>query len=328
MKNCVYRFLDKDNNIIYIGKAKNLKNRLNGHNHLPKECYEERKKTEYVSFKNENDMDFAERYFICKESPKYNEVLSNKPISINVTSLDMISWTNFSNKVEKNVEGGLKDFYFIVSDESRELEKLRAKVEALRDICKKFPSFDRSDKYKMISSELGETIDNAEKIEDKIKRKLIKIGIDEIECKVYIKYNSYNKDKIIRENLKEIENEYLNKCLEQINERGYYKHNTYIGIEEKFFPSVFNENWLIFLKGEWLDKHMLCRKFLVDKNVKDKLVTQIIQNIESKIFGIYGDVQKDIIILKANDHWGNGFYKFEFMERDIPYIIYRVANNY
>ena len=28
MKNCVYRFLNKDNEIIYVGKAKNLKNRL------------------------------------------------------------------------------------------------------------------------------------------------------------------------------------------------------------------------------------------------------------------------------------------------------------
>ena len=41
LKNCVYRFLDKNNNIIYVGKAKNLKSRLNSHNHLSEKCYDE-----------------------------------------------------------------------------------------------------------------------------------------------------------------------------------------------------------------------------------------------------------------------------------------------
>ena len=44
MKNCVYRFLNKDNEIIYIGKTKDLDNRIKTHEHLPKECYLERYK--------------------------------------------------------------------------------------------------------------------------------------------------------------------------------------------------------------------------------------------------------------------------------------------
>jgi excinuclease UvrABC nuclease subunit len=62
MKNCVYRFVNENNEIIYIGKAKDLRNRINTHNHLPKECYEERTRIEYTSFETETDMDFAERY--------------------------------------------------------------------------------------------------------------------------------------------------------------------------------------------------------------------------------------------------------------------------
>ena len=41
MKNCVYRFINKENEIIYIGKSKNLEKRLKGHDHLPNKCYEE-----------------------------------------------------------------------------------------------------------------------------------------------------------------------------------------------------------------------------------------------------------------------------------------------
>ena len=41
---CVYRFIGKNREILYIGKADNLKHRLNGHTHLPEECYKRTKK--------------------------------------------------------------------------------------------------------------------------------------------------------------------------------------------------------------------------------------------------------------------------------------------
>ena len=37
----IYRFLNNKEEIIYIGKAKKLKERMNNHTHLPKECYDE-----------------------------------------------------------------------------------------------------------------------------------------------------------------------------------------------------------------------------------------------------------------------------------------------
>lgn len=88
LKNCVYRFIGRDNNLIYIGKAKNLKTRLNNHNHLKGECYNELAYIEYISFDSEHEMDFAERYYIQKFNPKYNTVLSDKPISFNCKELD------------------------------------------------------------------------------------------------------------------------------------------------------------------------------------------------------------------------------------------------
>lgn len=92
MENCVYRFLDEDENIIYIGKAKNLKKRLDGHNHLPNECYSERAYIDYACFENEYEMDFAERYYIQKCNPKYNSKLADKPISFTSTELDNVKF--------------------------------------------------------------------------------------------------------------------------------------------------------------------------------------------------------------------------------------------
>lgn len=88
MNNCVYRFIDEGENIIYIGKAKNLNTRLSNHNHLPKECYLEQAYIDYACFDNEHEMDFAERYYIQTLNPKYNKNLSEKIISFTSTELD------------------------------------------------------------------------------------------------------------------------------------------------------------------------------------------------------------------------------------------------
>ena len=65
-------------------------------------------------------------------------------------------------------------------------------------------------------------------------------------------------------------------------------------------------------------------KIVVDNNIKNSLVSNIIKNIELKVSQIHGEMQKDLIILKGNDHWANGLHKYKSIERDIPYIIYRV----
>lgn len=88
MNNCVYKFINRDNEIIYVGKAKNLKNRLSNHNHLTDDCYKELAYIMYASFDTEHEMDFAERYYIQKLTPKYNTILSDKPISFDCDELD------------------------------------------------------------------------------------------------------------------------------------------------------------------------------------------------------------------------------------------------
>ena len=73
---CVYRFKNKENEIIYVGKTKDLKQRLRSHfgkqGHLPKKCYKEVRKVEFLTFEKESLMGIKELYYISKFQPKYN----------------------------------------------------------------------------------------------------------------------------------------------------------------------------------------------------------------------------------------------------------------
>lgn len=72
----VYRFKNEENEIIYVGKTKNLEQRIRTHfgkqGHLPKECYEEVRKIEFLVFEKESLMGIKELYYIAKFQPKYN----------------------------------------------------------------------------------------------------------------------------------------------------------------------------------------------------------------------------------------------------------------
>lgn len=63
----VYRFLDKKNNIIYVGKSKqDLEKRFRSHTHLPDTCYNLTYKIEYIKCSTESDMSIKEIYYINK----------------------------------------------------------------------------------------------------------------------------------------------------------------------------------------------------------------------------------------------------------------------
>lgn len=48
MRNCIYRLIGDNRQILYIGKAGNLKQRLSNHIHLPEGCYEKTKKLSII----------------------------------------------------------------------------------------------------------------------------------------------------------------------------------------------------------------------------------------------------------------------------------------
>lgn len=73
---CVYRILDKNNNVLYIGKSEQLetriKNHIRGKSNLPKECRDKINKVEYLEFYSESDMSVFEIFTICYYKPEYN----------------------------------------------------------------------------------------------------------------------------------------------------------------------------------------------------------------------------------------------------------------
>lgn len=101
--NTVYRFLNINNEIIYVGKSIGIRQRLKNHKHLPKECYEETKKIEVVFLPTQKDMNLAEIYYISKFSPKYNKNynVEGEVINIPIPYLDELKWEKFEEKPKR-----------------------------------------------------------------------------------------------------------------------------------------------------------------------------------------------------------------------------------
>lgn len=88
--NYVYKFVNYDEVIIYIGKTSNLKNRMKqhfgNHPHLDKECYKQVCKIYYACIPSQYNTELFETYLINKYHPIYNSdknyVYDNNQIDI------------------------------------------------------------------------------------------------------------------------------------------------------------------------------------------------------------------------------------------------------
>lgn len=73
----VYRFLSKDNHVLYIGKTKELRHRMNQHlkkkSNTPPECIDQIDRIQFLAFSNECDMCLYEIYLINYYCPPYNK---------------------------------------------------------------------------------------------------------------------------------------------------------------------------------------------------------------------------------------------------------------
>lgn len=74
---CVYRLLDENNKVLYIGKSEQLKirivNHIRGKSNIPDECCKKIKRVEFLEFETEADMDLFEIYAISYYQPPYNK---------------------------------------------------------------------------------------------------------------------------------------------------------------------------------------------------------------------------------------------------------------
>jgi hypothetical protein len=98
MQNCVYKFIDANEDVLYIGKCKSLSARFNSHKnepHLDKQCYSEVRKIQYISFPTYMDAGIMERVFISHYQPKYNVQFVKEGIQsiVSEEQLKKVEWT-------------------------------------------------------------------------------------------------------------------------------------------------------------------------------------------------------------------------------------------
>lgn len=96
-ENCVYRFLNASNEVIYIGKCKKLQSRMSSHrtaHHLANEAYSEVRAVEYISYPSYMDAGIMERIFIAHYQPKYNNQLIEEGMQsiVNPAQLNLTNW--------------------------------------------------------------------------------------------------------------------------------------------------------------------------------------------------------------------------------------------
>lgn len=95
-KNCVYRLLDEEGQIIYIGLSSNLLKRVQYHltyGHIDDNSAYENTRFEYVAFKSEAIMNCLETYLIGKHQPIHNITKKFKHNEDeNIAEFDNLQW--------------------------------------------------------------------------------------------------------------------------------------------------------------------------------------------------------------------------------------------
>ena len=290
IKNCVYRFINNEDEIIYIGKAKNLINRLNCHNHLSKKCYEERKRIDFISFETEEEMNIAERYFIAKIKPKYNIEFSKNNINFHIESLDSALWKRYDLKEikkEKIIKEKVK-FTTIANSIDNDIKELEFSIELFRRelIKTKRKSSEEAFLLKLITKKE----DKMEKMKrDKVEKLLF---INNLKCedndmkKLYIKYYSIDHEEIKMKVMEEIKEKHKMNANNQIKENGFYSRvNLYEMVGIDFINAGSGDKVYI---DKW-------KELVKDKQESKEMQMKIIREVEDELEDIWGEFYDDIL---------------------------------
>ena len=109
--NYIYRFLNKNNEVIYIGKTEtNLNIRINGYiskGHLPKECYDEISKIQFLATTSKSMMDIKEIYYINVYKPKYSTNYIADETSLFINDFQRDIWRDFNTEEIKALKKSL-----------------------------------------------------------------------------------------------------------------------------------------------------------------------------------------------------------------------------
>lgn len=178
----VYKFLNDEDKIIYIGKAKSFRARMSGHDHLSNECYEEIDKIAYSKLSNGDEASIYERYLINKMKPKYNKEFNNDSgFRFELPDIEWLPWEgNINIKDESEKKIGIRSklnlgmvlncFEYCLNN----ILILKNPSLAIRDILKRRDEFG-----------LSIEIYNSYTFESNIESYKSKFKIKEISCNVY-----------------------------------------------------------------------------------------------------------------------------------------------
>ena len=126
---CIYRFLDIDDNVIYVGKTEKIKYRLNSHfskcGHLPKECYEMTKKIQFMIMNSTTLMDIREMYYINLYKPRFNTnyLYPNEPRFI-ISDFINDKWIDYDPKVLSRIDLGVATIREIEKHSPNDIRKV------------------------------------------------------------------------------------------------------------------------------------------------------------------------------------------------------------
>ena len=322
LQNAVYRFINKDGEIIYIGKAKRLRSRLNSHTHLPQECYEERERIEFCTFETEDEMDLAERYFIPKIKPKYNDTYSGRTINFNIDTLDNIQWYVYGTK--KEIEAQVQALTLAKAKEQRRIElegkvgTLPQEIESLKSeikiqsetylhqlrLCKSVTDTE------MIA--IDEKIDELREMLQQKRELLFEWVVGEHSDNVkhgqlMLENDVFSLEELFEKDVKNLVNDMVTECSDNIDKKGWYD------VELLTYKVV---NKYHFHKESYLNLNR--DSYLLDMSLKGlenglgtahEVVERVLKEVEEVIQLKYGEMVQETIIIESEDYsiWKFGY---------------------
>lgn len=134
---CVYRFLNFNEEVIYVGKTERIEYRINSHmsksGHLPAKCYEEVYKIQFMALSSTVLMDIKEMYYINLYKPKYNSEHLYNEEAFTILDFTRDNWIDYSKDVAREIAENKKSG--VTNDLLLELDNIAYKVGTI--FCRK-----------------------------------------------------------------------------------------------------------------------------------------------------------------------------------------------
>lgn len=332
MINCVYRFLNEAGEIIYVGKAKHLKHRLSAHTHLAEECYEERQRIEYVCFETEDDMEFAERYYISKYKPKFNVSLAEKEITINSLELNNKIWMVLEEEEELMTEKTRRVMMRYLEKQMKETQRLveleRSKEGVYKELLALMDKDSEGYRVAVKSSRLQrKKVKESQQLLTRIQEQMLRYEVGDGKYeevpdwlkRLYAQYGYLSRTQLIEAKLSELKMFYLNQCVEELKRQGYYQPLAlYRSIDEEFRFHALDESklWLNLFEADVEQTNK------INKAQKDRFVSRLIQEIERELILMFGGLNQDVLMVKPRPSIGDWEDAMVFEQ---PVLINRVS---